>query len=431
VARATLRLSTKGAGQYSLRPVAPTWSEASTSYANAPAPGATTATFRGTNGWASVDVTSLVQGNGAVSLAVTSASGRLSVASRETRDAAQLTVELASPPPPLQTPAPAASDRFGMSAGGGIHNEPAAELARDLDSYSALGVRWVRVSVNWAVIQDAGPTSFNWAPFDAVVDGARARGAKVLALIEYTPRWARPAGSPAETPPTRVEDYAAFAGKVAERYAPRGVHAFEVWNEPNVAAFWRPKPDVAAYTRLLRAASTSIRAADPQALVLTGGTSPATDDGTDVAPVTFLRGVYANGGKDAFDAVAHHPYCWPVDPGDPQSWSAWHQMYGTSPSLRSVMTANGDGDKKIWATEFGAPTNGPSGSSVSEADQSRMLAKGYALFGTYAWAGPLFWYSHRDLGTSASTRENFFGLLRNDFSPKPSYSAYRTAAAGA
>lgn len=94
------------------------------------------------------------------------------------------------------------------------------------------------------------------------------------------------------------------------------------------------------------------------------------------------------------------------------------------------MTANGDGDKKIWATEFGAPTNGPSGSSVSEADQSRMLAKGYTLFGTYTWAGPLFWYSHRDLGATTDTRENFFGLLRNDFSPKPSYSAYRTAVVG-
>ena len=35
-------------------------------------------------------------------------------------------------------------------------------------------------------------------------------------------------------------------------------------------------------------------------------------------------------------------------------------MYGTYPSLRSTMTDNGDGGKKIWATEFGAPTNGPS-----------------------------------------------------------------------
>ena len=58
------------------------------------------------------------------------------------------------------------------------------------------------------------------------------------------------------------------------------------------------------------------------------------------------------------------------------------------------------------------------------------LAKGYTLFGTYTWAGPLFWYSHRDLGATTDTRENFFGLLRNDFSPKPSYSAYRTAVVG-
>jgi hypothetical protein len=89
------------------------------------------------------------------------------------------------------------------------------------------------------------------------------------------------------------------------------------------------------------------------------------------------------------------------------------------------MVANGDGAKKIWATEFGAPTNGPTGTFVSEDAQSRMVSTGLSLFRSYDWAGPLFWYSGRDVGTSTSTRENFFGLLRNDFSPKPAYLALR------
>ena len=33
-------------------------------------------------------------------------------------------------------------------------------------------------------------------------------------------------------------------------------------------------------------------------------------------------------------------------------------MYQTSPSIRSIMVANGDSAKKIWITEFGAPTSG-------------------------------------------------------------------------
>ena len=116
-------------------------------------------------------------------------------------------------------------------------------------------------------------------------------------------------------------------------------------------------------------------------------------------------------------------------PGEAQNWSAWYQMYGPSNSLRNTMVANGDGDKKIWATEFGFPTNGPSGSYVSEATQAQMITQAYQLFGSYSWAGPLFVWSSRDAGTSTSTKYNFYGLLRYDFSQKPALTAYQAAAA--
>ncbi len=93
--------------------------------------------------------------------------------------------------------------------------------------------------------------------------------------------------------------------------------------------------------------------------------------------------------------------------------------------MRSVMQANGDGAKKIWGTEFGAPTNGPNG--VTEASQAQAITKAYALWKSYDWAGPLFTYQGRDYGTDPSNRENFFGLLRHDFSQKPAYAAYRNA----
>src|SRR5690606_12770362 len=112
--------------------------------------------------------------------------------------------------------------------------------------------------------------------------------------------------------------------------------------------------------------------------------------------------------------VSHHPYCWPALPGAAHSWSAWHQMAGTSKSLRSVMVANGDGDKRIWGTEFGAPTGGPAGTHVTEAEQAQMIARAYGLWQGYEWAGPLFVYEGRDMGTSQTTRENHFGLIRHD-----------------
>lgn len=321
------------------------------------------------------------------------------------------------------------SQMFGISPGGAIQNLDSTTLARDLDALQTAGSKWLRVDINWAQIQRGGPTSYDWANIDRVVQGAQSRGMSVLGVIVYTPGWARPSGTSATYGPDPAT-YAAFARKAVEHYSAMGVHTYEVWNEPNVPAFWTPSPNPAAYTRLLKAAYPAIKAADPGATVLTGGTAPAPTDGTSFSPVEFLKRVYANGGQGYFDAVSHHPYSWPAAPGQAESWSAWYQMYGTNPSLRSTMVDNGDGAKKIWATEFGAPTNGPSGSHVSEATQATMIAEAYTVWQTYSWGGPLFTYSGRDLGTSTDTRENFFGLMRYDFTKKPSFAAYQAAATG-
>jgi hypothetical protein len=310
---------------------------------------------------------------------------------------------------------------YGISVGGAIQGEDPATLARDLDAIADAGARWVRLDINWAVVQAGGPSSYNWEPFDRMVQGVTERGMKVLGIIVYTPGWHR--SSPIKAPDPQA--YANFAREAAARYGPMGVHDYEIWNEPNISAFWS-SPNPAAYTQLLKAASSAIKSVDPQARVLTGGLAPSWTEDGNYAPATFLKGIYGNGGGGHFDAVAHHPYCFPAMPGDSESWSAWYQMYGTPNSIRDVMTDNGDGAKKIWATEFGAPTDGPE--RVSEAEQAAGIALAYELWKTYDWAGPLFTYQGRDLGTDQSTRENFFGLLRHNFSPKPAYKAYRKAA---
>jgi hypothetical protein len=295
----------------------------------------------------------------------------------------------------------------------------------------AMGAVWLRFPIFWADIQSGGPTSYRWDGYDRVIKAARARGFFILGEISFSPTWARPAGSSDRTPPTNVADYANFAAAVARRYGPLGVHAYEIWNEPNIVDFWQPKPDVASYTTLLKAAYTSITQADPSAVVVTAGLSPASDNGTNIAPVTFLKGIYANGGKGYFDAVGHHPYNFP-DGGALKvaPWSAWYQMFGTPESLRSVMIANGDGDKKIWMTEYGAPTNGDPAKQVTEAVQAQFVTDAYNQVKTYPWAGPLFWFQYRDRGTTTDTRENFFGLVRYDFSHKPSWGAYQASATG-
>lgn len=152
-------------------------------------------------------------------------------------------------------------------------------------------------------------------------------------------------------------------------------------------------------------------------------------DGSQVAPLTFLQSLYTNGARSSFNAVGHHPYSYPALPTDEHDWNSWSQMSVESfagggivrPSLRGIMTANGDSAKKIWITEFGAPTSGTP-DSVSEARQLEIYQAAMADKQTKSWLGPLIFYRLNDYAPYGATtdRESYFGAVRSDGTVKPS-----------
>ncbi len=326
-----------------------------------------------------------------------------------------------------------ANSRFGMSVGGDFQYLSAAEQNSRLDTIKNLGAQWVRVDLKWTEIQNGGPTSFDWSRHDATVATATSRGLKVLLIPLGAPTWARQpsCASLGDTcTPADASSFATFTTQAAKHYASLGVHTWEIWNEPNNTVFWKPKPNAVQYTQFLKAGYTAIKSQDPTATILAGSTAPEADDGANIDPRTFMQTIYAQGGKNYFDAYAHHPYCYAGAfdcPNTVAAWSAWSQMNDTSLSLRSIMAANGDSDKKIWLTEFGAPTGGNDGSAVTEAKQAQMATDAYNDARSLPWVGPIFWYSLVDRGTSTD-REDWFGLIRADSSHKPAYDTYKSLA---
>jgi hypothetical protein len=145
--------------------------------------------------------------------------------------------------------------------------------------------------------------------------------------------------------------------------------------------------------------------------------------------------MYDNGAASYFDAVSDHPYTFPLPPSE-HNLGAWAEMSATHTNLRGIMIAHGDASKKIWITEYGAPTGGPGPVAtvakpdtpnawhVTEDLQTTVLNQAVSLYKTYDWVGPFFWYSYKDAGTSSDSNENFFGLVRADDSHKPAYDAF-------
>jgi hypothetical protein len=342
-----------------------------------------------------------------------------------------------APPPTTVAPAPlptVENSRIGFSHAYLPLTLSAADLAADFDAIAATGAKWVRFDFYWSNVQPASRDRFDWTAIDRAVNAARSRGLNVLGMLAYTPTWARPANTTDHHPPTNPDDFANFAGAAARRYAPLGVRSWEIWNEPNVGNFWSPKPNVVAYTDLLKRSYAAITAADPGATVLTGGTAPAggtldwtSPDGTQVSPWRFLKGIYDNGGRGSFTAVAHHPYT--GMPYGPSTTATWNSFQHTD-DLHDLMASYGDGAKKVWGTEAGSWT-GTSSNAVTEAVQADFV-KQY-ISGWNAWSsftGPFFYYSLRDRGTNLADREDNFGLLRYDRSEKPAMAAFRQVMSG-
>lgn len=336
-------------------------------------------------------------------------------------------------PGPLPVPPPGSStaDRFGISPDNIEFEEPAVR-DRLLDSFAAMGAQWIRFDVKWEVIQNRGSATYDFDRYDELANAARARGLKILGTLAYAPPWARSSACSSNfmCEPRDANEYATWAARTVDHFKGQISH-WEIWNEPNIPGFWKPQPNAAKYAALVKAAYPRIKAANPEAFVLAGATSPAPNDGSQIDEVTFMQQVYANGAQGSFDAWSHHPYTHPAPPGNVHPDSSWYQMYGASPNMRGVMAANGDDAKQLWGTEYGPPTAGSPG-SVGDDGQARHVTDAYRLWRSYKWAGPLFWYSGRDLqapGASGSAW-NYMGLLRQDLTPKPAWHAYRTAASG-
>src|SRR5713226_6130889 len=141
---------------------------------------------------------------------------------------------------------------IGISYGDTLSWDSTSVLSQTLDDAVALGATTIRVDLGWDDIQPNSARIYNWANFDRVVKAARSRNLTLLPILAYAPAWAWPKGcTTPKCAPANPNAFASFAAVASRRYAPMGIHTWEIWNEPNIVAFWQPTPNVAQYVNLL------------------------------------------------------------------------------------------------------------------------------------------------------------------------------------
>lgn len=368
--------------------------------------------------------------------------------------------------PPRQTAFVMHKEAFGVAPGAGFFLNPVV-LQRGLNDYKTLGVRWIRSTIPWKNFQPTDPAllapgaeKYNWRSVDGFVatmhSPANAGLFNLIVTIESPPDWAAkptriaPIACAAQ-PPFDLQSYADASAALAQHLGGTA-SVFELENSPNMSpkgaydgtgdGLWSA-PNPCGYTQLLKKTYPAVKAVRPDATVLVGGIGGVRDDPGQKMPAdTFLSALYASGAKGSFDGVSYHPYS---NPNLPCASSDAICTYSSNPSrkdpyglkngwdrmlnARSIMVAQGDSTKKIWMTEFGGPTAGPAGGYrvLTENEQALLLVAGYARNSQYDWAGPLCWFTYQDEGVNPVTDPSgdWMGLVRKDFSRKPSFVAYQ------
>lgn len=286
-------------------------------------------------------------------------------------------------PPALTGPGGAG---LGVSANSAIYWESAEQQRRSLDFIRDLGVGSVRVDLPWRWIQPERET-WQWWFLDAVVDGIRSRGMTVLGVLTSTPRWAALGGSEnQQTRPGSLPAWTGFVERTAERYAGR-IAAYEVWNEPNARDYFAPDPNPEAYAEMVRAALPAIRGKDPAALAVVGALGPASDAEGLIPALPFFERMLAAGVGEP-DAYSFHPYDFEQTLAEAAHWDGTAARQVTR--MHEMLRERGQGDRPIWATEYGAPT------WLGAARQAELIDTGIAQWSEYGFAGPLYLHEHRD-----------------------------------
>lgn len=330
------------------------------------------------------------------------------------------------------------------------------DLDRRLRDIKSLGVTWVRVDFSWATIQPHSASEYQWKGHDRIVEAAGTHGLKILALLGYTPSWAREPHCKALTrsekraqrcSPRSSVEFGTFAREAAQRYHDKNVRGWEIWNEPNLSSYWRTaKPDntisvdPAAYANMANSAASQIRQVT-DAVIITGGLSPLFEPRHSVGmrQSDYLSQLLPLLDYRLFDAIAIHPYSWPLLPSRTEVFNAFYTV-DNGPAhynLRTIMEETGWGNKQIWGTEYGASTRGMQlhtngrarADHVTEQTQAQIVEQGIEHWYAKKNVGPLFIHSDSDQWLHPHKNEAGFGLRRSNGTKKPAYDALKEATA--
>lgn len=374
----------------------------------------------------------------------------------------------ATPATVSSTPLPPVTETDGRAGAcySFYHNPPGSSDRPFLPEAVNAGSRWDRFDFIWPNFE---PEEGAWKSdtenaYRTLVNDLRSGGIEnIVGILLWTPEWAattgskelsprgldqRPSGwyipepgavddltpravSPLSTPPQGlyqewndwdasdgdgVNYWGRFVYKLVSKFRD-DVKYWEMWNEPEWSYFWTGTSG--DYAQLLKVGYQATKAACPDCKVLFGGLHYWAEQ-------NYYRWVLSQLADDP-NAEANNHY---FDIMSVHLYSRSNNTYDEIAKIRSGMTTFGVGDHPIWLTETGVPVwdDGSVDPNPNRYDYaaSQQEAADYTIqsYANAIAAGVEKYFFFR---TNDEDMSEYFGLMRNDKTHRPSYPAYQVA----
>ena len=298
------------------------------------------------------------------------------------------------------------------------YGQGAGVLPLNLDLLKAAGFSMIRDELFWGAMEKEKGKFAVPKEFQAYIDAAVNRKITPLIILSYVnPLYVDIMGG--KPFPCTPEGRQAFLRNVefTVKHFKNQVKYWEIWNEPNHV------DPVKEYLPLLKETYPLIHRIDPGATVISCGGAGAGGGpgGGYIIPILNAKGV------DYQDGFSIHPYMGPNVPEKGYSATGAPIPAVNIPMvweyLGGVIKGNLRSDRRkltMWVTELGW-TTGKCPQGLDEKMQAVCLSHAYLLNRRYLTAKGLFWYDFQNDGENPNEQEHNFGLIRKNFSPKPSY----------
>ncbi|WP_445491757.1 cellulase family glycosylhydrolase [Niallia sp. 03133] len=279
----------------------------------------------------------------------------------------------------------------------------------DLKLIKDAGLKTVRMDMQWSTIEkQRGVYDFSNTGYDELVNGLEENGLRPMFILAYSNSLYE--NQKSITTKEGLEHFGKFVSAVTNRYKEKDI-IWEIWNEPNIEGFWKPKPNYEEYSKLVENTSKIIKKNDPTSILV----APALA-GLNGESLMWFEELLKRDLLKYIDAITVHPYRASM----PETVTSDYKQ------LKMLISKYSDKKIQIISGEWGYSTGkGWSGLNLNEYEQADYAVRMF-LINQYNNIPLSIWYDWKNDGLDPNNGEHNFGLRKeNVYKPKQSYFAIK------